>query len=95
MTDPDAVLRRLTDRLAPLEHDLHQALWAAATDDRPRTSAARRRTEEAWLAALGDPELVAEVKGAPAAEGAAGRRTRRALEQASLGPAAFLTGLGT
>ena len=28
--DPDAVLRRLTDRLAPLERDLHQALWAAA-----------------------------------------------------------------
>jgi peptidyl-dipeptidase A len=85
MTDPDAVLRRLTDRLAPLERDLHQALWAAATDARPSTSAARQRTEEAWLAALGDPELFAEVQGALAAsDGAAGRRTRRALEQASL-----------
>ena len=82
--DPDAVLRRLTDRLAPLERDLHQALWAAATDARPETSAARRRAEEAWLAALGDPGLFAEVQGALAADGAAGRRTRRALEQASL-----------
>src|SRR4029453_11327397 len=85
MTDPDAVLRRLTDRLAPLERDLHQALWAAATDARPSASAARQRTEEAWLAALGGPELFAEVQGALAAsDGAAGRRTRRALEQASL-----------
>jgi peptidyl-dipeptidase A len=82
--DPDAVLRRLTDRLAPLERDLHQALWAAATDARPETSAARRRAEEAWLAALGDPGLFAEVQGALAAGDGAGRRTWRALEQASL-----------
>jgi Zn-dependent M32 family carboxypeptidase len=55
--DPDTVLRRLTDRLAPLERDLHRALWAATTDARPETSAARQRAEEAWLAALGDPDL--------------------------------------
>ena len=86
MTDPDAVLRRLTDRLAPLERDLHQALWAAATDARPSTSAARQRTEEAWLAALGDPELFAEVQGALAADrtAGAGGLARRALEQAGL-----------
>jgi peptidyl-dipeptidase A len=83
--DADAVLRRLTDRLAPLERDLHRALWAAATDARPETSAARRRAEEAWLAALGDPELFAEVQGALAAtDGPPGPRARRALEQANL-----------
>jgi peptidyl-dipeptidase A len=83
--DPDAVLRRVTDRLAPLERDLHRALWAAATDARPETSAARRRAEEAWLAALGDPELFAEVQGALAAtDGPPGPRAGRALEQANL-----------
>ena len=66
---PDAVLRRLTDRLAPLERDLHRAFWTAATDARPETSAARQRAEEAWLAALGDPELFAEVQAALAAGG--------------------------
>jgi hypothetical protein len=60
---PDTVLRRLTDRLAPLEQGLHRAWWAAATDARPETSAARQRAQEAWLAALGDPELFAEVQG--------------------------------
>ena len=84
--DPDAVLRRLTDRLAPLERDLHRAFWAASTDARPETSATRQRAEEAWLAALGDPELFAEVQGALAAAGAAGTGpyARRALEQANL-----------
>jgi peptidyl-dipeptidase A len=83
--DADAVLRRLTGRLAPLERGLHRALWAAATDARPETSAARRRAEEAWLAALGDPELFAEVQGALAATGGPpGPRARRALEQANL-----------
>jgi peptidyl-dipeptidase A len=86
--DPDTVLRRLTDRLTPLERDLHRALWAATTDARPETSAARQRAEEAWLAALGDPELFAEVQAAAVAAdrtaGAGGQRTRRALEQAGL-----------
>jgi peptidyl-dipeptidase A len=83
--DPDTVLRRLTDRLAPLERDLHRALWAAATDARPETSAAKQRAEEAWLAALGDPERFAEVQeAAVAADGAAGPLTRRALAQAGL-----------
>jgi peptidyl-dipeptidase A len=83
--DPAAVLRRLTARLAPLERDLHLAYWAAATDARPETSAARQRTEEAWLAALGDPELFAELQAALAGtvdEHDPG--TRRALEQARL-----------
>ena len=82
--DPDAVLRRLTDRLAPLERDLHRAFWAASTDASPGTSAAKQRAEEAWLQALADPGLFAEVQGALAAPGADGRRTRRALEQANL-----------
>lgn len=85
--DPDAVLRRLTDRLAPLERELHRAFWTAATDATPETSAAKQRAEAAWLAALGDPELFADVQGALAATAGAagnGRRTRRALEQASL-----------
>jgi peptidyl-dipeptidase A len=83
--DPDAVLRRLTDRLAPLERDLHRAYWTAATDARPETSAAKQRAEAAWLAALGDPRLFAEVQGALAAV-AAGTDplTRRSLEQADL-----------
>ena len=85
--DPDTVLRRLTDRLAPLERDLHRALWAATTDARPETSAARQRAEEAWLAALGDPELFAEVQEAAVAAdrvAGAGGLARRALEQAGL-----------
>jgi hypothetical protein len=95
--DPDAVLRRLTDRLAPLERDLHQALWAAATDARPSTSATRRRAEEAWLAALGDPELFAEVPERVFAPGATlpWRDLVTAATGGPLGPAAFLTGLGT
>jgi hypothetical protein len=55
MPDPDAVLRRLTDRLAPLERDLNRACWAASTDASPGTSAAKQRAEEAWLRALADP----------------------------------------
>jgi len=43
MPDPDAVLRRLTDRLAPLERDLHRAFWEASTDAGPETSAAKQR----------------------------------------------------
>ena len=86
MPDPDAVLRRLTDRLAPLERDLHQAFWAASTDAGPETSAAKQRAEAAWLRALADPGLFAEVTEA-LADGAAGPgdgRTRRALAQARL-----------
>jgi hypothetical protein len=41
-TDPAAVLHRLGERLAPLERSLHLADWAAATDARPDTSAARQ-----------------------------------------------------
>jgi len=82
MPDPGAVLTRLTERLAPLERDLHRAFWAASTKASPETSAARRRAEEALLAALGDPGLFAEVQAALAASGPG--RTRRALEQASL-----------
>ncbi|HEX3201329.1 MAG TPA: M2 family metallopeptidase, partial [Actinomycetes bacterium] len=84
--DPDTVLRRLTDRLAPLERDLHRAFWAASTKAGPDTSAARQRAEEAWLAALADPELFAEVQGALAADRTAGTGglARRALEQAGL-----------
>ena len=82
MPDPGAVLTRLTDRLAPLERDLHHAFWAASTKAGPETSAARQRAEEALLAALGDPGLFAEVQGALAASGPG--RTRRALEQAGL-----------
>ena len=84
MPDPGTVLSRLTERLAPLERDLHRAFWTASTDASPKTSAARQRAEEALLAALGDPELFAEVKGALAGTGAPAGLTRRALEQASL-----------
>ena len=86
MPDPDAVLRRLTDRLAPLERDLNRAFWAASTDASPGTSAAKQRAEEAWLRALADPGLFAEVQGA-LTDGLAGPgdgRTSRALEQARL-----------
>jgi peptidyl-dipeptidase A len=83
--DPAAVLRRLTDRLAPLERDLHQTWWTAATDARPETSAARQRAEEAWLAALGDPALFAEVQAAlDGAPGPPDPVTARALEQGRL-----------
>ena len=82
MPAPDAVLRRLTDRLAPLERALHRAFWAASTDAGPETSAAKQRAEEAWLRALADPGLFAEV-GDALTDGAPGR-TRRALEQAQL-----------
>lgn len=47
MPDPGTVLSRLTERLAPLERDLHRAFWTAATDASPKTSAARQRAEEA------------------------------------------------
>ena len=43
MSDPAAVLSRLTGRLAPLERDLHRAFWAASTKAGPETSAARQR----------------------------------------------------
>jgi peptidyl-dipeptidase A len=86
-TDQAAVLHRLTERLAPLERSLHLAWWAAATDARPETSAARQRAEEALLAALADPELFAEVETALEAETAKGDGdplTRRALGKARL-----------
>src|SRR4030095_16591058 len=54
MPDPGAVLTGLTERLAPLERDLHHAFWAASTKAGPETSAARQRAEEALLAALRD-----------------------------------------
>jgi peptidyl-dipeptidase A len=81
-TDPAAVLHRLTERLAPLERSLHLAYWAAATDARPETSAARQQAEEALLAVLADPELFAEVEGALAGDG--DPLTRRALGKARL-----------
>jgi len=84
MPDPGTVLSRLTERLAPLERDLHDAFWTASTDASPKSSAARQRAEEALLAALGDPELFAEVNGALAGTSAPAGLTRRALEQASL-----------
>jgi peptidyl-dipeptidase A len=83
MPDPGTVLSRLTERLAPLERDLHRAFWTASTDASPKASAARQRAEEALLAVLGDPELFAEVKQALAGAGGPAL-TRRALEQASL-----------
>jgi len=81
-TDPAAVLHRLTERLAPLERALHLAYWAAATDARPETSAARQRAEEALLAVLADPELFAEVEAALAGDG--DPLIRRALGKAHL-----------
>jgi len=98
-TDPAAVLHRLTERLAPLERSLHLAYWAAATDARPETSAARQQAEEALLAVLADPELFAEVdaalaggvRGTPGgfpdgsgADGDGDPLTRRALGKARL-----------
>jgi peptidyl-dipeptidase A len=97
-TDPATVLHRLTERLAPLERSLHLAYWAAATDARPETSAARQRAEEALLEVLADPELFAEVeaalggvRGTPlgfpdgsGAEGDGDPLTRRALGKARL-----------
>jgi peptidyl-dipeptidase A len=82
-TDPASVLHRLTERLAPLERSMHLAYWAAATDARPETSAARRRAEEALLAALADPELFAEVEAAHRA-GDGDPLARRALAKARL-----------
>jgi hypothetical protein len=86
-TDPAAVLHRLTERLAPLERSLHLAYWAAATDARPETSAARQRAEEALLEVLADPGLFAEVEAALQEAEAAGDGdplTRRALAKARL-----------
>jgi hypothetical protein len=83
-SDPAAVLHRLTERLAPLERSLHLAYWAAATDSRPETSAARRRAEEALLAVLADPELFAEVEAALAGDLDGDPLTRRALGKARL-----------
>jgi peptidyl-dipeptidase A len=83
-TDPATVLHRLTERLAPLERSLHRAYWAAATDARPETSAARQRAEEALLEVLADPELFAEVEAALQAEVDGDPLTRRALGKARL-----------
>ena len=82
-TDPAAVLQRLTERLARLERAMNLAYWAAATDARPETSAARERAEEALLAALADPELFAEAQAARRADGG-DALTRRALDKAHL-----------
>jgi peptidyl-dipeptidase A len=82
-TDPAAVLQRLTERLAPLERAMNLAYWAAATDARPETSAARERAEEALLAALADPELFAAVQAARRG-GGGDPLTRRALDKAHL-----------
>jgi Angiotensin-converting enzyme len=86
-TDPAAVLHRLTERLAPLERSLQLASWAAATDARPETSAARQQAEEALLAVLADPELFAEVEAAAGGVRGAGDGdplTSRALGKARL-----------
>jgi len=80
-TSPTELLDRITGRLAPLERARQHAYWAAATDARPETSDARARAEEAWLAALGDRELFAEVEAALAA-GAGEALTTRALAEA-------------
>jgi len=71
-TSPQELLDRITGRLAPLERELQQAYWAAATDARPETTQAKARAEEAWLAALGDRELFDEVEAALDAGGASG-----------------------
>ena len=83
-TDPAAVLHRLTERLAPLERSFHLAYWAAATDARPETSAARQRAEEALLEVLADPGLFAEVEAALTEAGDGDPLTRRALAKARL-----------
>jgi peptidyl-dipeptidase A len=80
-TSPEELLDRITGRLAPLERELQQAYWAAATDARPETTEARARTEEAWLAALGDPALFAQVEAAVGA-GDGGPLATRALAEA-------------
>ena len=76
MPDPDAVLRRLTDRLAPLERELQRAFWAASTHASSETSAARQRAEEAWPQALADPGVFAEVSGPASVEAAQNARCR-------------------
>jgi peptidyl-dipeptidase A len=80
-TSPEAVIDRITGRLAPLERELQHAYWAAATDARAETTAARARAEEAWLAALGDRSLFEEVEAARAAP-PGGPLTARALAEA-------------
>jgi hypothetical protein len=86
-TDPASVLDRLTERLAPLERSLHLAWWAAATDARPETSAARQRAEEALLAVLAERVFVpgASLTWRDLVVAATGR---------PLGPEAFPAGLG-
>src|SRR6266545_3976596 len=86
-TDPAAVLHRLTERLAPLERSLHLASWAAATDARPETSAARQQAEEALLAVLADPELFAEVEAAAGGVRGAGDSDGDPLTSRALGKA--------
>jgi len=82
-TSPQELLDRITGRLAPLERELQQAYWTAATDARPETTDARARAEEAWLAALGDRGLFEEVEAALAAGAAPGSPlTARALAEA-------------
>jgi peptidyl-dipeptidase A len=84
-TDAAALVERLQQRLAPLEHTLQLAYWEVAADARPETAAAKASAEEAWLAALADPALLAEVEAALAgADGAAEPLTARALAKARL-----------
>jgi peptidyl-dipeptidase A len=83
---PDALVARLEARLAPLERELHRAWWAASTDARPETIQARAAAEEAYLAALAEPALFAEVSAALAAAGEQGAEplTARVLAKAHL-----------
>ncbi|HYT26617.1 MAG TPA: M2 family metallopeptidase [Actinomycetota bacterium] len=79
---PHELVDRLTGRLAPLERELQEAYWAAATDARPETTAARARAEAAWLAALADRELFEEVEDGLARLSGAEPLLARALAEA-------------
>ncbi len=83
MTDAAALVERLQQRLAPLERTLQLAYWQVAADARPEHAAAKASAEEAWLAALADQALLAEVEAA-LARGAAEPLTARALAMARL-----------
>ena len=84
-TDAAALVERIQQRLAPLEHTLQQAYWDAAADARPETSAAKASAEEAYLGALADPALLAEIEAALAGAAGGGEPlTARALAKARL-----------
>ena len=81
---PRRCLRRLTDRLAPLERDLHRAFWTRRHRRPPGDLGGQAAGRGG---AAGRPrrlELFAEVQEALAAAGTRSAATRRALEQANL-----------